>query len=284
VTIWSLVKPAIGRGRVPRRDDPAEDRGAPVFRALADPTRRLLLDRLFQVEAQPLGELVAAVHGMSRFGVMKHLRTLESAGLVVTRKVGQERRHYLNPVPVQLVHKWWVSKYTRPGAAALGLLLERTASAPVAQAPKQVYQIYIRATPEQIWEAITKPEFTALYFHGSRVETNGTVGTPIRHRAPDGVYLWSDDVILESDPPRRLVQTWRALYDPQLAAEPPSRVTWEIEPQPGGLTKLTVVHDELEHAPKTAAHVGGGWMFILSGLKTLLETGSPLGEGSTGAA
>src|SRR5262249_15591044 len=134
------------------------------------------------------------------------------------------------------------------------------------------------------WEAITKPEFTALYFYGSRVETNGTVGTPIRHHAPDGVYLWSDDVILESDPPRRLVQTWRGLYDPELAAEPASRVTWEIEPQPGGVTKLTVVHDELDFASKTAAHVGGGWMFILSGLKTLLETGSPLGERSSGAA
>src|SRR5262249_2092281 len=278
VTVWSPVKPASGPGGVARRDDPAEDRDDLVFRALADPTRRLLLDRLFQVEAQPLGELVAAVPGMSRFGVMKHLRTLESAGLVVSRKVGRERLHYLNPVPVQLVHDRWVSKYTRPGAAALGLLktvLERTAPAAVAQAPKQIYQIYIRATPEQIWEAITKPEFTALYFHGSRVETNGTVGTPIRHHAPDGVYLWSDDVILESDPPRRLVQTWRALYDPELAAEPPSRVTWEIEPQPGGVTKLTVVHDELDLAPKTAAHVGGGWMFILSGLKTLLETGSP---------
>jgi uncharacterized protein YndB with AHSA1/START domain/DNA-binding transcriptional ArsR family regulator len=269
------------------RDDPHEDRDDLVFRALADPTRRLVLDRLFDVGGLSLGKLVAAVHGMSRFGVMKHVRVLESAGLVVTRKVRRERLHYLNPVPVQLIHDRWVSKYTQPGAAALGLLktvLERTAPPPVAQAPKQVYQIYIRATPEQIWDAITKPEFTAQYFHGSRVETSGTVGTPIRHRAPDGIYLWSDDVILESDPPRRLVQTWRALYDPELAAEPPSRVTWEIEPQPGGMTKLTVVHDELEHAPKTAAHVSGGWMFILSGLKTLLETGRPLGARSTGAA
>jgi uncharacterized protein YndB with AHSA1/START domain len=152
----------------------------------------------------------------------------------------------------------------------------------MAPVPKQVYQIFIRATPEQVWDAITKPEFTAQYFYGSRVETTGKSGTPIRHYSSDGASLWGDDIIIESDPPRRLVHTWRALYDPELAAEPPSRVTWEIEPQPDGVTKLTVIHDELEQAPKTAAHVAGGWMFILSGLKTVLETGSSLGNRSTG--
>jgi uncharacterized protein YndB with AHSA1/START domain len=154
----------------------------------------------------------------------------------------------------------------------------------VAEAPRQVYQIYIRATPERIWDAITQPEFTAQYFFGSRVETNGLAGSPIKHVAPDGVHLWGDDIILESDPPRRLVHTWRALYDPELAAEAPSRVTWEIEPQPGGVTRLTVIHDNLEAAPKTAAHVSGGWMFIISGLKTVLETGGSLSDRSAGTA
>jgi uncharacterized protein YndB with AHSA1/START domain len=149
-------------------------------------------------------------------------------------------------------------------------------------APRHVYQIFIRATPVQIWDAITRPEFTAKYFFGSRVATNGSSGTPIRHYAPDGTTIWGDDNILESDPPRRLVHTWRSLYDPELAVEPPSRVTWEIDPQPGGVTRLTVVHDELERSPKTAVHVAGGWMFILSGLKTLLETGSALASRSTG--
>jgi uncharacterized protein YndB with AHSA1/START domain/DNA-binding transcriptional ArsR family regulator len=271
----------------PDRREPDTHREDLVFRALADPTRRLLLDRLFEIEGQSLSELLLEVQTMTRFGVMKHLRVLESAGLVVTRKLGRERLHYLNPVPVQLIHDRWVSKYTRAGAAALSALkaeLERTALQVVAQAPKQVYQIYIRATAEQIWNAITQPEFTAQYFFGSRVETNGMAGTPIRHYAPDGVHLWGDDVILESDPPRRLVHTWRSLYDPDLAAEPPTRVTWEIEPQPSGVTRLTVVHDELEHAPRTAEHVSEGWSFILSSLKTLLETGAPLGERSTGAA
>jgi uncharacterized protein YndB with AHSA1/START domain len=152
------------------------------------------------------------------------------------------------------------------------------------EAPRQVFQIYIRATPDQIWNAITQPEFTAQYFFGSRVQTNALVGNSIKYLAPDGIHLWADDVVLESDPPRRLVHTWRALYDPQLAAESRSRVTWEIEPQPGGVSRLTVIHDELEDAPKTAAHVSGGWMYVLSGLKTFLETGASLSDRSTGTA
>jgi uncharacterized protein YndB with AHSA1/START domain len=136
----------------------------------------------------------------------------------------------------------------------------------------QVYQLFIKATPEQIWEAITKPEFTEKYFYASRVSLeNG------RRKAfgPAG-ELWGDEAILEEDPPRKLVHGWRALYDPELAEEDTSRVTWEIEPGEGGVSKLTVVHDQLEGAPKTAASVAGGWSYVLSGLKTYLETGQPL--------
>ena len=137
----------------------------------------------------------------------------------------------------------------------------------------QVYQLFIRATPEQIWEAITKPEFTAQYFYGARIDV-----TPDRYHSlsPDG-DVWADDEVLEFDPPRRLVHGWRSLYSPELAAEKTSRVTWEIEPQEGGFSLLTVVHDQLDGAPKTAESVSGvGWMMVLSGLKTLLETGGPL--------
>ena len=137
----------------------------------------------------------------------------------------------------------------------------------------QVYQVYIRATPEAIWDAITKPEWTIRYFHGASVEN-----TPTRHFAhgPNGEN-WGDEAVLEWDPPRRLVHEWRSLYSPELAGEEPSRVTWEIEQQDGGYCKLTVVHDQLEGAPKTAESVSGqGWMMVLSGLKTLLETGEPL--------
>ena len=136
----------------------------------------------------------------------------------------------------------------------------------------QVYQLFIKATPDRVWEAITRPEFTTRYFFASRIEMEDG-----RRRAygPKG-ELWGDSAILEEDPPRRLVHEWQGLYDPDLAAEETSRVTWEIEPQDGGITKLTLIHDQLEGAPKTAESVANGWMFVLSGLKTLLETGRPL--------
>jgi uncharacterized protein YndB with AHSA1/START domain len=137
----------------------------------------------------------------------------------------------------------------------------------------QVYQVFIKATPEQIWEAITKPEFTAKYFYGARITATRDRITSL---GPNDEQ-WGDEAVAEFDPPRRLVHGWRSLYDPELAAEEPSRVTWEIEPQEGGFSKLTVTHDRLEGAPKTAESVSGaGWMMVLSGLKTLLETGEPL--------
>lgn len=263
-----------------RRRQASDDQ---VFRALADPTRRLLLDALFERDGRTLSDLDSEVKGMTRFGVMKHLRILEAAGLVASRKVGREKLHYLNPVPVHLIHDRWVSKYTRPRAAALADLkeeLERRNT--IVTTPRQVHQVFIRATPEQVWDAITKPEFTAKYFYGSTFETDGKPGSAMRQYAPDGKTLWRDDHIIESDPPRRLVHSWRSLYDPELAAEPASRVTWEIEAQAGGVTKLTVIHDQLEASPRTAARVSGGWMFIISGMKTVLETGGALSDRSTG--
>ena len=138
----------------------------------------------------------------------------------------------------------------------------------------QVYQVFIRATPEAIWDAITKPEFTQHYFYGMRIEV-----TPERRRtfAPNEEDAFGDDPILEYDPPRKLVHGWRAKWNPELAAEEESRVTWEIEPRGDGVTLLTLVHDRLEGAPKTAAGVSGeGWMRVISGLKTFVETGTPL--------
>lgn len=141
----------------------------------------------------------------------------------------------------------------------------------------QVYRIFIKATPEATWAAITQPELSARYFHGSRIDTTGEVGSPFRYHSPDGASLWGDETVLESDPPRRLVVTWRSLYDPDLVDEPASRVTWEIEAQEGGYVLLTLTHDRLDDAPKTAANVAGaGWMLVLSGLKTVLETGAGL--------
>jgi uncharacterized protein YndB with AHSA1/START domain len=137
----------------------------------------------------------------------------------------------------------------------------------------QVYQVFIKASPERIWQAITTPEFTRKFFHGAAIEVTGD---RIVSHGPGG-DLWGDAQVIESDPPRRLVHGWQSLYDPELANEEPSRVTWEIEPRADGVCLLTVIHDHLEGAPKTAQSVSGtGWMFIVSGLKTLLETGQPL--------
>jgi len=138
----------------------------------------------------------------------------------------------------------------------------------------QVYELFIKATPEQVWEAIIKPEFTLKYFHGVRIEV-----TPERRISAnaDASEIWDENAVLEWDPPHRLSHEWHSFYDPELAAEEKSRVTWEIESQDGGFSKLTVIHDRLENSPKTAASVSGaGWMMVLSGLKSVLETGEGL--------
>jgi uncharacterized protein YndB with AHSA1/START domain len=140
----------------------------------------------------------------------------------------------------------------------------------------QVYSVFIRATTDQVWDAITKPEFTSRYFYGSVIDSTYEVGAPYTGWAADRSQQYVEGEVLEASPPARLVTSWRALYDAETAAEPYSRVTWEIEPAGDGVTKLTVVHDQLEASPKTAANVAGGWSYILSGMKTLLETGTPL--------
>jgi uncharacterized protein YndB with AHSA1/START domain len=139
----------------------------------------------------------------------------------------------------------------------------------------QVYQLYIRASQEQVWDAITNPEMVAKFFHGAQVESSYEVGTKIRSLSPDGSQVWTENTVLECEPPHRLVHTWRSLYDPEMAVEPESRVTWEIEAQPGGFSKVTLVHDRLDGSPKTAAGVRG-WSYIISNLKTVLETGQAL--------
>jgi uncharacterized protein YndB with AHSA1/START domain len=137
----------------------------------------------------------------------------------------------------------------------------------------QVYPIFIKADPQAIWAAITRPEYSEKYFYGARIEN-----TAERHvsRAPDGSD-WGDAPMFEFDPPRRMAYAWKSAYDPATAVEPASRVTWQIEPQEGGYSLLTLTHDQLEASPKTAESVAGvGWMIVLSGLKTVLETGKPL--------
>jgi uncharacterized protein YndB with AHSA1/START domain len=141
----------------------------------------------------------------------------------------------------------------------------------------QTYHVFIRATSQQIWDAITRPEHSARYLFGALVETTGEIGTPFRYHSPDRTTLWGDDTVLDAVAPHRLVVSYRGLYNPDLATETASRVSWQIEPDQNGICLLTVVHDQLDHAPRTAERVAGtGWMRVLSGLKTLLETGQAL--------
>ncbi|MGP8060630.1 MAG: ArsR/SmtB family transcription factor [Acidimicrobiales bacterium] len=238
-----------------------------VFRALADPTRRSLLDELFGQDGQTLGQLEERF-SMTRFGVMKHLKQLEDAGLVVTRRRGREKLHFLNPVPIRLVHDRWVSKYAEPWAAALSGLKER-----LERPMEKVFEIYIRTTPERLWEAITDGEIRGKYQFGNRVTSEWTPGSDFEMTNPKAPSMLGRGVNLEVDPPRRLVQTMEALWGDDVKAEGTSRVTWEIEPV-GDSCRLTVTHDQLREGANPQLY--GGWPMILSGLKTWLETGEIL--------
>ena len=238
-----------------------------VFKALADPTRRSLLDELFGQDGQTLRALEERF-SMTRFGVMKHLKQLEEAGLVVTRRRGREKLHFLNPVPIRLVHDRWVSKYAEPWAATLSGLKHRLES-PM----EKVFEIYIRTTPERLWEAITDPEIRSKYNFGTRLRSDWTPGSRFEVSHPKADGLLGEGENLEVDPPRRLVQSMVALWSDEVKSEGTSRVTWDIEPV-GDSCRLTVTHDELREGANSELY--GGWPMILSGLKTWLESGELL--------
>jgi uncharacterized protein YndB with AHSA1/START domain/DNA-binding transcriptional ArsR family regulator len=237
-----------------------------VFKALADPTRRKLLDKLFQQDGQSLSALEARLP-MTRFGVMKHLKQLEAAGLVVTRRQGREKLHFLNAVPIRLIHDRWVDKFTAPWVAALGDLKRGLE----ANSMKKVFEIYIKTTPERLWKAITDGEMRRKYNFGAVVTSEWTPSS--HYAASGGGQLIFEGENLQVDPPRRLVQSFRALWGEDVKAEGTSRVTWEIEPV-GDSCLLKVTHDELREDANNQLY--GGWPMILSGLKTLLETGEML--------
>jgi uncharacterized protein YndB with AHSA1/START domain len=239
-----------------------------VFKALADPTRRSLLDELFKQDGQTLSALEQRLP-MTRFGVMKHLKLLEEAGLVVTRRRGREKLHFLNPVPIRLVHDRWVSKYAEPWTATLSGLKTRLEG----RTMEKVFEIYIKTTPERLWEAITDSEQRQKYNFGVGVSSEWTPGSRY-----EGVHPMVPEALLEGenlevDPPRRLVQSFTALWGEEVRREGASRVTWEIE-QVGDSCQLTVIHDQLSEGANSELY--GGWPMILSGLKTLLETGETL--------
>jgi uncharacterized protein YndB with AHSA1/START domain/DNA-binding transcriptional ArsR family regulator len=275
-----------------------------VFKALAHDGRRTLLDRLFERDGQTLGELEGALPGMTRFGVMKHLRVLEAAGLVTSRKVGRERHHYLNPVPIRRIHDRWLDRFRIRAADLLDDLrssLEAdtttivnhaapasppehvnptpiggrpvTTEPPGEAPPRHVFTTFIRATPELIWRALTESDFTTRYWYGSSIESSWTVGDPWQLLVNGAPGIKGE--VLEADPPRRLALTYQSVWA-GVADDVPSRLSFEIKGVGPGVCQLTVVHETEPGQGVRIADAAAGWPYIIAGLKTLLETGEPM--------
>ena len=248
-----------------------------VFKALNDPSRRLLLDRLFDEDGQTLGELTAHLPQMTRFGVMNHLSVLEGAGMVTTRKVGRSKHHYLNPVPIRLVHDRWISRYTEPVVGAMASMkthLEggtRTMSEPT-----HIYQTYIKCEPEQAWIAIVDGDLTVNYFYGTRVESDWEPGSTISYTYPDGSVA-ADGEVIAIDHGKRVEMTFLARWDPELEAEGPAHMVWIVETD-SGLTRVTVEYYDLDPSSKRLQDFAVVLPYIVGGMKTLLETGKPIGS------
>jgi uncharacterized protein YndB with AHSA1/START domain len=251
-------------------DDPM----APAFRALGDPSRRLLLDRLFERDGQTLGELCAYLPTMTRFGVMRHLGVLEEAGLVTTRREGREKRHFLNPIPIRLVHDRWISKFAEPVVGAMAAIKSHL-EAETMSSPDHVYAVYIKAAPDRVWRAITDGVETEQYYYGTRVNSDWSKGGRIVYEYPDGSVA-ADGEVLEIEPGRIVTMSFHAHWDPEVEAAGPVRMTWEIEPTQDGSSKLTVTTAGLVAGSKMAEEFSGGIVYIVSGLKTLVETGAPM--------
>jgi uncharacterized protein YndB with AHSA1/START domain/DNA-binding transcriptional ArsR family regulator len=257
-----------------------------VFRALADPSRRLLLDSLDRKNGQTLRELCAGL-AMARQSVSKHLAVLEAANLVTTVRRGREKLHYLNAAPIEEIGERWLTRYQQERVHALADLKRALEEDSSVDKPTFVYTTYIRTTPERLWRALTEPEFTRRYW-GATFQTDWQAGSPMTWNQFDVTIADPEQIVLESEPYRRLSYSWHT-FTPELAdsigltdearariaAEARSKVTFEIEPL-GELVKLTVVHDGFEPESVVVTMVGQGWPRILSDLKTLLETGETL--------
>src|SRR3954447_4792353 len=256
-----------------------------VFRALADPSRRRLLDMLNARNGQTLRELCSELD-MARQSVSKHVAILESAGLVTTVRRGREKLHYLNAAPINDIGERWLTRYDRERARALADL-KHALEEDTVDKPSFVYTTYIRTTPERLWQALTDPAFTRRYW-GATFDTDWRAGSTMTWDQFGGTISDPEQVVLESEPYRRLSYSWHT-FTPELveslrlaeeaagrgAAEPRSKGTVELAPL-GDVVKLTVVHDGFETDSLVATMVSQGWPSILSNLKTLLETGETL--------
>jgi uncharacterized protein YndB with AHSA1/START domain/DNA-binding transcriptional ArsR family regulator len=256
-----------------------------VFRALADPSRRQLLDSLNARNGQTLRELCSGLR-MARQSVSKHLAILEAAALVTTVRRGREKLHYLNAAPINEIGERWITRYERGRVEALADLKRALEDGPMDR-PSFVYTTYIRTTPEQLWQALTDPAFTRRYWNAS-FETDWKPGSTMTWDLGGVVVADPEQVVLESEPYRRLSFTWHT-FSPELnashgftdevseriAAEGRSKATFEIEPV-GDSVRLTVVHEGLDPDGLVKSMIGNGWPLVLSRLKSLLETGESL--------
>ena len=253
-----------------------------VFKALADPSRRELLDRLNADNGQTLRELCTGLD-MARQSVSKHLRILEGAGLIVTVRQGREKLHYLNAAPINEIADRWINHYDRQRVDAL-LDLKTVLEDTTMSRPSFVYTSYINTTPEQLWKALTLPEFTQRYWNLT-FESTWEVGAPIIWKHHGVIIEDPAQVVLESDPYRRLSYTWHSFtpewaaeygFDEErrakMAAESRTCATFEIEPF-DDLVKLTVIHDNFDDDSLVASLVSEGWPQVISSLKTFVESG-----------
>ncbi len=261
-----------------------------VFRALSDPSRRRLLDRLNQRNGQTLRELCAGL-GMARQSVSKHLAILEDANLVTTVRRGREKLHYLNAAPINDIAERWINRYDRPRLNALSDL-KKALEDTTMDKPEFVYTTYIRTTPEKLWRGLTDPAFTRRYWQ-VEFESDWTTGSAYALTLSKGDLTIADpaQVILEAEPFRRLAYSWHTFtpewaaaynisdeYLAQVSAEARSTVTFDLEPL-GDLVRLTVTHGGFAPGSAVLPDISGGWPRVLAGLKTLLETGEPLPAG-----
>jgi DNA-binding transcriptional ArsR family regulator/uncharacterized protein YndB with AHSA1/START domain len=258
-----------------------------VFRALADPSRRRLLDSLNERNGQTLRELCSELD-MARQSVSKHLAVLEAANLVTTVRRGREKLHYLNAAPIYDLSERWITRYDRARVRVLGDL-KRELEDPPMDKPSFVYTTYIETTAEQLWQALTDNEFTKRYWDAT-FDTDWQPGSAMTWNLFGNTISDPEQIVLEAEPYRRLSYTWHT-FTPELTAalnigddaryrmdaEPRSKVTFEIE-EVGELVKLTVVHDGFEPDSVVISMISNGWPRVLARLKTLLETGQDLPE------
>ncbi len=256
-----------------------------VFRALADPSRRLLLDSLNERNGQTLRELGSRLD-MARQSVSKHLAVLEAANLITTVRRGREKHHYLNAAPINEIAERWITRYEQDRVHALADLKRALEDTPVDK-PSFVYTTYIQTTPERLWQALTEPAFTERYW-AITFDSDWKPGSTVTWHTRGLTIDDPEQVVVESEPCRRLSYTWHT-FTPEwaeslgltddardrLAAEPRSKVTFEIEPL-GEQVKLTVIHEDLEPGGMTGSLISEGWPRVLANLKTLLETGDTL--------